>query len=76
MATPTHVDVAILGSGIGGSMLATILARQGLSTTIIEAGVHPRFAIGESIIPETSLRLKILAEKYGVTFDDDEDSDD
>jgi FADH2 O2-dependent halogenase len=65
----THVqkyDVAILGSGIGGSMLACILAKHGITTLLIEELTHPRFAIGESLIPETGVRLRILAEKYGV----------
>jgi tetracycline 7-halogenase / FADH2 O2-dependent halogenase len=59
-------DVAILGSGIGGSMLACILAKHGLSTLLIEELSHPRFAIGESLIPETGVRLRILAEKHDV----------
>jgi len=59
-------DVAILGSGIGGSMLACILAKHGLSTLLIEELTHPRFAIGESLIPETGVRLRILAEKHGI----------
>jgi FADH2 O2-dependent halogenase len=59
-------DVAILGSGIGGSMLACILAKRGLSTLLIEELSHPRFTIGESLIPETGVRLRILAEKHGV----------
>lgn len=59
-------DVAILGSGIGGSMLACILAKHGVSTLLLEGGTHPRFTIGESLIPETGVRLRIIAEKYGV----------
>ena len=59
-------DVAILGSGMGGSMLACILAKHGISTILIEELTHPRFAIGESLIPETGVRLRILAEKHGV----------
>jgi FADH2 O2-dependent halogenase len=59
-------EVAILGSGIGGSMLACILARHGISTLLLEGASHPRFAIGESLIPETGIRLRILGEKYGV----------
>jgi len=47
-------------------MLACILAKHGLSTLLIEELTHPRFAIGESLIPETGVRLRILAEKYGV----------
>ncbi|HHO53938.1 MAG TPA: hypothetical protein ENK18_24480 [Deltaproteobacteria bacterium] len=59
-------DVAILGAGIGGTLLATVLARHGLRVVVLEAGVHPRFAIGESLIPETSLRFKLLAARYDV----------
>src|SRR5215472_5484612 len=59
-------DVAILGSGIGGSMLACILARHGVSTLLLEGASHPRFTIGESLIPETGIRLRMIAEKYGV----------
>ncbi|MDT5011427.1 MAG: tetracycline 7-halogenase / O2-dependent halogenase [Mycobacterium sp.] len=59
-------DVAILGSGIGGSMLACILAKHGVSTLLLEGGTHPRFTIGESLIPETGIRLRIIGEKYGV----------
>lgn len=66
MAYVHKYDVAILGSGIGGSMLACILAKHGLSTLLIEELTHPRFAIGESLIPETGVRLRILAEKHGV----------
>jgi FADH2 O2-dependent halogenase len=59
-------DVVILGAGIGGSMLACILARRGLRVMLVEELSHPRFTIGESLIPETGLRLRILAEKHGV----------
>lgn len=59
-------EVAILGSGIGGSMLACILARHGVSTLLLEGASHPRFTIGESLIPETGLRLRIVADKYGI----------
>jgi len=59
-------EVAILGSGLGGSMLACILARHGVSTLLLEGASHPRFAIGESLIPETGLRMRIVADKYGV----------
>ncbi|MGA5901169.1 NAD(P)/FAD-dependent oxidoreductase [Streptomyces venetus] len=64
--TSTRYDVAILGSGIGGSMLACILAKHGVRTLLLEGASHPRFAIGESLIPETGIRLRIIGEKYGV----------
>jgi tetracycline 7-halogenase / FADH2 O2-dependent halogenase len=59
-------DVAIIGSGIGGSTLAAVLARQGLSVLVCEGGVHPRFTIGESMILETSEAMRALAEFYDV----------
>lgn len=59
-------DVAIVGSGIGGSTLAAILARNGRSVALIERGTHPRFAIGESVVPEFAFRAKLLAATYDV----------
>jgi FADH2 O2-dependent halogenase len=59
-------DVAIIGGGIGGATLAAILARHGVRVLMIEGGGHPRFAIGESTIPETILGLRILARRYDV----------
>lgn len=59
-------DVAIIGSGIGGSTLGAILARQGLNVVIFEAGSHPKFAVGESMILETSETLRAMAELYDV----------
>src|SRR3954467_15925838 len=61
-----NYDIIILGSGIGGSILACILAKRGLSVLMLEELSHPRFAIGESLIPETGIRLRILAEKHGI----------
>jgi tetracycline 7-halogenase / FADH2 O2-dependent halogenase len=61
-----HFDVAILGSGIAGGLMGCILARQGLKVVIIDTGTHPRFALGESAIGETSYILRILAERYDV----------
>jgi FADH2 O2-dependent halogenase len=59
-------DVAIIGTGLAGTILATLLARRGLRVILVEKGVHPRFAVGESTIPHTSLLLSILAERYDV----------
>ncbi|MEU5115735.1 FAD-dependent monooxygenase [Streptomyces longwoodensis] len=59
-------DVAILGSGVAGSILGAILARQGVRTLLLDAGSHPRFAIGESTIPFTLVSLRTLAERYDV----------
>ena len=59
-------DIAIIGSGIGGSTLAAILARHGMKVIVFEAGVHPKFAVGESMILETSEVLRAMAEFYDV----------
>ncbi len=59
-------DVAILGSGMSGGMLSAVLARNGVKVLLIDAGTHPRFAVGESTIPYTSALIKIIAERYQV----------
>jgi tetracycline 7-halogenase / FADH2 O2-dependent halogenase len=59
-------DVAIIGGGIGGSITAAILARNGVDVLLAEGTPHPRFAIGESTVPETSLSLRLLATRYDV----------
>lgn len=57
-------DVLIVGAGISGSTLACVLAKNGVSVGIIDAGSHPRFAVGESMIPYTSQLMKLVAKRY------------
>ena len=64
--TFSHFDVAIIGSGMAGSALGAILARQGQRVAVFEAKTHPRFAIGESLILETSEMMRTLAHFYDV----------
>jgi FADH2 O2-dependent halogenase len=59
-------DCCILGSGIAGTTSALVLARIGLDVLVVEAGQHPRFAIGESLVPTTTLGFDYLARTYGV----------
>ncbi|TGB15145.1 tryptophan 7-halogenase [Streptomyces sp. MZ04] len=59
-------DVIILGSGIAGSILGAVLARNGAKVMLVDAGVHPRFAVGESSIPRTLNMFRIIAERYDV----------
>lgn len=61
---PGHYDVAILGSGFGGSILARALRRQKKKVLLLERGRHPRFALGESSTPLASLSLERLAARY------------
>jgi FADH2 O2-dependent halogenase len=64
--TEGRYDVAILGSGLAGTMLAAILARHGKRVLLVEKGAHPRFAIGESLLPQSTLWMWILGERFGV----------
>jgi FADH2 O2-dependent halogenase len=62
---PTY-EIAIVGSGFAGSLLARILARLGYDVILLERGVHPRFAIGESSTPLANLSLERLGMRYGL----------
>lgn len=59
-------DVIILGTGIAGSTLGAILARNGARVLLLDAGSHPRFVVGESTTPHTLVLFKLLARRYGV----------
>jgi len=59
-------DVVILGAGLGGTMLAAILARQGRRVLVLEKGSHPRFAVGEALLPQSTLWMWILAQRFDV----------
>jgi tetracycline 7-halogenase / FADH2 O2-dependent halogenase len=64
---PHRFDVAILGSGFAGSLLALVCRRLGRSVVVIERGAHPRFAIGESSSPLANLLLEELCDRYGLS---------
>ena len=59
-----EADLAIVGSGFGGSLAALVARRLGLSVLLLERGTHPRFAIGESSSPLANLLLEELATRY------------
>ena len=61
---PRSYDLAIIGSGFGGSLLAMIARRLGLSVILLERTRHPRFAIGESTTPLTNLLLEESARRF------------
>ena len=58
------VDVAILGSGFGGSLLSLILKRLDKRVALIDKATHPRFSIGESSTPLADFVLSDLAKRY------------
>ncbi|HKA37985.1 MAG TPA: FAD-dependent oxidoreductase [Thermoanaerobaculia bacterium] len=59
-------DVAIVGSGFAGSLLAMACRRLGRSVVLVERGSHPRFAIGESSSPLANLLLEEICDRYGL----------
>ena len=44
-------DVLIIGGGPAGSTMAALLAEQGRDVVVLEKAHHPRFHIGESLLP-------------------------
>jgi FADH2 O2-dependent halogenase len=60
----SRVDLAIVGSGFGGSLIARIARRLGLTVALLERSRHPRFAIGESSTPLANMLLEELATRY------------
>jgi len=55
-------DVLVIGGGPAGSTAAALLAERGFRVTLLEKTHHPRFHIGESLLPAN---LPLL-EKLGV----------
>src|SRR4029077_3794508 len=55
-------DVFVLGGGPAGSTIAALLAPRGWNVVIVEKERHPRFHIGESLLP---LNMPLL-ERLGV----------
>ena len=64
MTAPLDTDLAIVGSGFGGSLLAMIARRRGVRVALLERGTHPRFAIGESASPLAGVVIEQLAGRY------------
>ena len=64
MIASSDTDLAIVGSGFGGSILAMIARRLGYRVMLLERGRHPRFAIGESASPLAGVLIEQLADRY------------
>jgi flavin-dependent dehydrogenase len=50
-AAAPQADVLVVGGGPGGSATATLLAEKGYRVVLLEKAHHPRFHIGESLLP-------------------------
>jgi|SRR6185436_13061219 flavin-dependent dehydrogenase len=64
-------DVFILGGGPAGSTAAALLAERGWKTVIVDKERHPRFHIGESMLPMSTplferLGVREQVEKIGM----------
>ncbi len=61
-AAPSECDVLVIGGGPAGSTAGALLAQRGYKVVVLEKAHHPRFHIGESLLPANLP----LFEKLGV----------
>ncbi|WP_295446745.1 NAD(P)/FAD-dependent oxidoreductase [uncultured Thiodictyon sp.] len=71
-------DVLVIGGGPAGTTAATLMAQQGHRVTVLERARHPRFHVGESLLPanlplfdKLGVRAEVEAigmEKWGAEF--------
>ncbi|HEX9687353.1 MAG TPA: FAD-dependent monooxygenase, partial [Burkholderiales bacterium] len=71
-------DLLVIGGGPAGSTISALLAERGRDVVLLEKSRHPRFHIGESLLPFNMPlfeRLGVAAEiaaigmpKYGAEF--------
>jgi flavin-dependent dehydrogenase len=61
-SSPGQPDIVVIGGGPAGSTVAPLLVRRGWRVVLVEKERHPRFHIGESLLP---LNLPLF-ERLGV----------
>ena len=67
-----HCDVLVVGGGPAGSTIAALLAERGRDVVVMEKLHHPRFHIGESLLPANvrlfdQLGVREQVEAFGMT---------
>ena len=70
-APDVSCDVLVIGGGPAGSTLGALLARRGCDVHVLEKEHHPRFHIGESLLPANArlfdeLGVRAEVEKMGM----------
>jgi flavin-dependent dehydrogenase len=55
-----HFDVVVIGGGPAGSVCAARLAQRGRRVLVLEKGTHPRFHLGESLLPRSLAVLEAI----------------
>lgn len=56
----TRCDVLVVGGGPAGAAISTLLAEKGWNVHVLEKDRHPRFHIGESLLPHSLPMLERL----------------
>lgn len=76
--TPQECDVLVIGGGPAGTTIAPLLVEKGYRVVLLEKARHPRFHIGESLLPANMALFERLGiadevksigmEKWGAEF--------
>jgi len=54
---PLQCEVLVVGAGLAGATAAALLARRGHVVVLLDKDRHPRFHIGESLLPDNCVEL-------------------